>query len=99
MQKTVAAILQRSGQVKVPFGATLALVLGEGGYRLAESLLPEQETLTGRWRATHADGEPIAPGDMLSSEEAERAVRFLLGLEPVRADNPLASQRLGEGMK
>jgi hypothetical protein len=85
MQKTVAAILRRSGEVEVPFGSRLALVRDEGGYRLAEKLFPEEEALKGRWRPTHEDGRPMAPGDVLSSEEAERAVRFLLGLEPVRA--------------
>jgi hypothetical protein len=85
MQKTVAAILRRSGEVEVPFGSRLALVRAKGGYRLAEKLFPEEETLTGRWRPTREDGRPMAPGDILNSEETERAVRFLLGLEPVRA--------------
>ena len=88
MQKTVAAILRRSGNVDVPFGSRLALVRDEGGYRLAEKLFPEEEALTGRWRPTHGDGRPVPPGGILSSEEAERAVRFLLGFEPVRAANP-----------
>lgn len=86
IQKTVAAILRRSGEVEVPFGSRLALVRAKGGYRLAEKLFPEEEALKGRWRPTHDDGRPMVPGDILNSEEAERAVRFLLGLEPVRAD-------------
>jgi len=89
MQKTVAAILRRSGEVEVPFGSRLALIRDERGYRLGEKLFPEQEALNGRWRPTHDDGRPIAPGDVLNSEEAERAVRFLLGLEPVRAAHQL----------
>ena len=82
----VAAIVVRSGEVEVPYAGQLALVCDENGrYRLAEKLFPEEETLVGRWRPTHEDGRPMAPGDVLSSEEAERAVRFLLGLGPVLA--------------
>ena len=88
MQKTVAAILRRSGEVVVPLGSRLALIREEGGYRLGEKLFSQQEALKGRWRPTHDDGRPIAPGDILSSEEAERAVRFLLGLEPGLAAHP-----------
>ena len=87
MQKTVAAILRRSGEVEVPFSSRLALVRhrDEVGYRLAEKLFPEEEALAGRWHPKREDGRPMTPGDVLSSEEAERAIRFLLGLEPVRA--------------
>ena len=38
MQKTVAAILKRSGEVEVPFGSRLALIRDESGYRLGEKL-------------------------------------------------------------
>jgi hypothetical protein len=83
---TVAAIVVRSGEVEVPFAGKLALVRdGNGRYRLTEKVFPEEEALVGRWRPTHEDGRPMAIGEVLSSEEAERAVRFLLGLEPVRA--------------
>jgi hypothetical protein len=70
----VAAIVVRSGEVEVPYAGKLALVCDEN-----------EETLVGRWRPTHEDGRPMAPGDVLNSEEAERAVRFLLGLGPVLA--------------
>jgi hypothetical protein len=47
-----------------------------------EKLFPEEEARAGRW---HPKREDDRPGDVLSSEKAERAIRFLLGLEPVRA--------------
>jgi hypothetical protein len=70
--------------VEVPFSSRLALVRhrDEVGYRLVEKLFPEEEARAGRW---HPKREDDRPGDVLSSEKAERAIRFLLGLEPVRA--------------
>ena len=79
VSKTVTAIVERSGAVRVPpHGGSLALARGiDGRYYLVERLEDAPKGVKPRG----SDGRRLAPGHVLTREEAERAVRTLLGLD------------------
>jgi hypothetical protein len=79
VQKTVAAIVERSGNVAVPAsGLTLALVLGpDGRYHLGERVVdPSHVGICPK----DDRGHHLPAGHVLTHAEAERVVRRLLGL-------------------
>jgi hypothetical protein len=79
LSKTISAIVERSGAVRVPLhGGSLALTRGvDGRYYLVERLEDAPKGVKPR----DSDGRRLAPGHVLTPEEAERAVRTLLGLD------------------
>ena len=82
VQKTITEIVARSGEVVVPYGSMLSLVADDSGrYLLAEKLFETQPALKGRVRPLGPDGRRLRPGHVLTTQEAERAVRVLLGLD------------------
>ena len=82
LQSTIAAIVERSTGCEVPFeNRRLALVLDENGrYVLGEQSCPEDRPLSGRYQVMRG-GRPLAAGHALTPEEAEAAVRVILGLD------------------
>ena len=84
LSKTVTAIVERSGEVRVPVNGRLTLVRDSNGrYRLAEKLFAEESALPGRVRPRGPDGRPLRPGRVLTVDEVECLVRVLLGLDEI----------------
>jgi hypothetical protein len=82
VHKTVAAIVERSLPVCVPLEGGLTLLPGaDGRYRLAEDHLDDHTIYRVRVRPRTPDGRNLPVGHVLSAEEAECAVRSLLGLD------------------
>jgi hypothetical protein len=84
LSKTVTAIVERSGEVRAPFQGVLVLEAGyDGRYRLVEDLVARP----GQRRGVvprGMDGGKLPADQVLSRDEAERAVRTLLGLDKRR---------------
>jgi hypothetical protein len=83
VSKAVAAIVERSGEVRAPCQGVLILEPGhDGRYRLVEDLVGPRP---GRGRRgikpRGLDGRRLPPDHVLTPAEAEHAVRTLLGLE------------------
>jgi hypothetical protein len=84
LSKTVRAIVERSGEVRVPVNGRLTLVGDSNGrYRLAEKLFAEESALQGRLRPRGPDGRRLRPGHVLTGDEVEYLVRGLLGLDEI----------------
>jgi hypothetical protein len=82
LSKTISAIVERSGAVRVPLEGTLALVPGDDGrYRVDEKLIEGIGDVGRGWKARCIDGRRLPAGRVLTREEAERAVRTLMGLD------------------
>jgi hypothetical protein len=74
-QKSVEAIVARSGNVVVPYEGALALVPGhDGKFRLEERLIDGMAAVgLAAIRPRDAKGRRLPPGHVLSHAEVERA--------------------------
>jgi hypothetical protein len=95
IEKTIAAIVERSLPLRVPREGMLTLLPRQDGrYRLAQDNL-DQGPPRVRVRAKSLDGRRLPAGHALTYEEANNLVRVLLGLD-VRAGSPELASLIGE---
>jgi hypothetical protein len=87
--QVVAAIVERSGKIRLADGSKTQLALvrdADGRYILTEKLFAlEDDALPGRHYVWREDGKSLPHGHVVTFEEATHAVRTLLGLDGPQA--------------
>ena len=82
--QVVAAIVERSGLIKLPDGSHTPLILVRdvnGRYKLTDRLFASDRSLSGRHYVRREDGGEVSRSHVVTPDEATAAVRALLGLD------------------
>jgi hypothetical protein len=82
--QVVAAIVERSGLIKLPDGSHTPLILARdanGRYKLTDRLFASDGSLSGRHYVRREGGGEVPRGHVVTGNEATAAVRALLGLD------------------